>query len=498
MDFIDYYINKPGRLITFALERDMKFYNVLTIIEAYPEGMPVDRQFAPNINAHAFCARTKAPGKKDKVYLGIEEIIVSKNLLTDPQNHSVFNGVNIYNLTQDFQSFYTDWIQLPDSSSEIASLLPSRMTSVKAHIWKPTEIPKDEMDILMNAKISSQLRELSQGNLGYDITQYHSLYGSYITACYTPIYRNLRFKANSDKTGLYCRIDYRTADHPILKFKIQTHTRENTPLETKNFESSGEFLNLFKFDHSFHHIDISITDDFDNTIDHYESMNFISSIHFTPSIKTKDVKYIDENGNSKIVEKFVEDSTTIIGKEETLASLFNSSPEFTYEQFEKSLDFIFFDGDKNDIDKNVKRAKECILKILNGAHKTCYICDIFFSAATFTTFLLDLINLNTNVRIISSKENLNKDDQKKLHDLIKKSNEEVGHNIECRLLRGDKAALHDRIIVADDNVWMIGCSLDEFGVRATSLIRVPAKYAPKIISGVEKWWNDDNFTEKLA
>ena len=86
---------------------------------------------------------------------------------------------------------------------------------------------------------------------------------------------------------------------------------------------------------------------------------------------------------------------------------------------------------------------------------------------------------------------------KALADMIKQSNEEVRHKIECRLMKGDKAALHDRIIIADDKVWMLGCSLNEFGQRATTLIRVPREYAPRIIQEVKQWWNDDSKTEPI-
>ena len=67
-------------------------------------------------------------------------------------------------------------------------------------------------------------------------------------------------------------------------------------------------------------------------------------------------------------------------------------------------------------------------------------------------------------------------------------------NLECRLLIGRKAELHDRFIVADDNVWMLGCSLNEFGNRATTLIRVPKDYKKKLIDRAEEWWKDDSLS----
>lgn len=60
-----------------------------------------------------------------------------------------------------------------------------------------------------------------------------------------------------------------------------------------------------------------------------------------------------------------------------------------------------------------------------------------------------------------------------------------------------KAALHDRFIIADEKMWMLGCSLNEFGVRATTLIRVPQAYANKMIITAEHWWNNEKLTEIL-
>lgn len=490
-----YYVGASGRLIVFALHKDDKYYNILSIIEGFPEGMDYDDQFKPNHKNAFIESLDSIPGKKAKVYVGVEKIKITQDLLDNPQSGLRLAGSKLENFDSIFNSRCSDWIELPDNSTEIASILPTRYTAVKIKEFRP--LTNTAMNLLREDKVASQLRFLSDEYFDFDITKHSSLYGSYLVALYTPIFSNLSFRAASDHMGLYCRINFRTKDHPKMTFKIKTYERDNSVLEERPFTTEDDFLYFFKFDKPYHHIDVEVFDADGNLIDQRKTMTFISSIHVDTAIKTKDVRYTDSKGNSKVVEKFVSEPTMIIGEKEQPKSLFGSTPEFTYEKFEKSLDFIFFDGDKDNADKNVAKAKECVLRIINGAHKICYICDIFFKEKTFLNFLLDLNSLSTNVRIISSKEKLKPIEQNELANEIKKANEVVGHKIECRLLRGDKAALHDRIIVADDNVWMIGCSLDEFGVRATTLIRVPTEYAPKIIEGVEKWWNDDKLTDKL-
>ena len=70
-------------------------------------------------------------------------------------------------------------------------------------------------------------------------------------------------------------------------------------------------------------------------------------------------------------------------------------------------------------------------------------------------------------------------------------------NVHCRLLRGEKAALHDRYLVADKKVWFVGCSFDEIGKRATTIGRVPMDYSKKILDRIEEWWENDELSEEI-
>ena len=83
-----------------------------------------------------------------------------------------------------------------------------------------------------------------------------------------------------------------------------------------------------------------------------------------------------------------------------------------------------------------------------------------------------------------------------LKQVIEDHNKRIGTRIACRVMKG-KAALHDRFIITDEKMWMLGCSLNEFGVRATTLIRVPQAYANKMIQTAEYWWNNDEQTEMI-
>ena len=67
--------------------------------------------------------------------------------------------------------------------------------------------------------------------------------------------------------------------------------------------------------------------------------------------------------------------------------------------------------------------------------------------------------------------------------------------ITCKVLRGSKSPLHDRYLVVDDKVYLLGSSLNEFGARATTIVKVPTPQ-PLIDQAIE-WWNSDKVCPSL-
>lgn len=510
-----YYVCKRCRLIVFALRRDGKYYNLLSIIEVFPDGMDPDREFITSSGKEYIDCIKNVDSKADKVFFGVQYTTITQDMLERPQECLNLGETKIYNLTDGFLEEESEWIQILNTSKEHVDLLPQRDTSCRVKIFNSHCIIDKLGDEKSKTKIFEQLKKLSERNLSIDILKYVHFLGCYFVVQYTPVFRNIHIRTNPNNDEVICRIIYRTSNHPSLNIDVRAYGSEGKEVAKIDETKNGIFLKGFKFSRPFHQLDLEVRDSDGELIDKYSQISFLKSISLDMGIKTKDVNYIlrevDEQGNEikrkeKTVEKFVHEKSIVFGKENKpikkedshkINSLFDSSPEYTYKKFEDSLDFVFFDGDKNKINENKARAKECVMRILNSAEKTCYICDIFFTEATFFEFLTEIKSLQPEIRIISSKEKLKEKNIKALADMIKQSNKEVRHKIECRLMKGDKAALHDRIIIADDKVWMLGCSLNEFGQRATTLIRVPREYAPRIIQEVKQWWNDDSKTEPI-
>ena len=85
----------------------------------------------------------------------------------------------------------------------------------------------------------------------------------------------------------------------------------------------------------------------------------------------------------------------------------------------------------------------------------------------------------------------------KLLEVIKQIKEQDQTlNIDCRVLKGrERSPVHDRFIVVNNDVYILGSSLNEFGSRATTLFKVPDPNL--IINEMESWWQDSHFTISL-
>lgn len=500
------FIGQEVRRFSFLIMRGRVFYNLFTLYEAVVPDMQDANAFPPE-NGHPFCKfDKKAPGNEDKVFLSVDVCVLTEEMIMEPWKKMVIDG---YTIQSDIEQF--NWLLDDRSKSaliplheerekrhELVDMLPKRRCAAYVNYCIPQALPQDGVlnGIERNEKLTKQIRKLSTQYLHYDLTLHTKFYGGFVFATYNPVYSQIDLSEASDSRGLFCRVHYRPGNKQPLTFRIKAYDK-NRQLIGQYVRSNAAcaFLLHFTFDVKFNSLDIDVYDQHDILIDCYNYVTFIHQILLNIDAAAKKVEYHDNEGNVRTVDKYVNAASSRIGTEE-IQTLFGSSDAYTYDKFEKSLDFVFFDGDKERQEENRQKAQDCIFSILNSARTVCYIADIFFNKKSLLGFICPIRHLDLDIRILSSKEKNNGDELSELKIAIEEHNQQVGSNITCRLMRG-KAALHDRFIIADDKMWMLGCSLNEFGIRATTLIRVPQAYASKIISSTEQWWADDNITEQL-
>ena len=63
-------------------------------------------------------------------------------------------------------------------------------------------------------------------------------------------------------------------------------------------------------------------------------------------------------------------------------------------------------------------------------------------------------------------------------------------------MAGDSAPIHDRFLVLDNDIWLLGSSLNEFGERGTATVRLP--YAPEPLENIERVWGDARPLEEFV
>lgn len=60
------------------------------------------------------------------------------------------------------------------------------------------------------------------------------------------------------------------------------------------------------------------------------------------------------------------------------------------------------------------------------------------------------------------------------HENLKKlQGKKFVNQLEVKVMVGEKADIHDRFLITDNFVWLLGSSLNEFGSRGTMLVRLP-------------------------
>lgn len=500
MDYsIDNYIGGKVKRVTFLLRRTDKSYHFLFGIMEHLKSDAPEVVFNQMQNNTIF--DEKADGGKDKIFVEIDYVALDEAMVGEPWNHTVVDGNEIVNTGKEYR-WYNDGRStiVPsnrDEKSEMMVIVPHRRCSAFVKYCKP-QAASDAVDaVIHDDELKGQLKYLSESVLGYDLNKHLGFLGSYVLVTYNPVYKSIDFTEDAQKAGIFVRVDYR--DEPrSLKLVITGMSRHGEVMGVEECHMNGAFLNHFLFKERYPLMEILVLDEDSVVIDYYKNLAFIHSIQMGMSVKTKEVALTDENGNVvRVVEKYSKEIPSVIGRKIEKQSIWDSSPEFEYEKLEQSLDFVFFDGEKEKTEENHQRAQVCVERIINQTKEVCYICDSYFDVDTLCQFIAPIKMPSVEVRVISSKERLGADDKERLKLKAGEMREKGIANVRCRMLKGEKSALHDRFIVADEKVWMLGCSLNEFGKRATTLIRVPSRYCKKLIGWAETYWGNNELTDEL-
>lgn len=171
------------------------------------------------------------------------------------------------------------------------------------------------------------------------------------------------------------------------------------------------------------------------------------------------------------------------------------------EDLERNRTFVYFEGGA----ASKRRATEIIRELLGNARHRCIICDSYLSADDVARFAPFVRVTHLPIQLLGArfflKQKLQKGTERTEGDLLLErlramSALDASLVLSCRVMRGSqKSPVHDRFLVIDDDVYLLGSSLNEFGSRATTLFRIPDPQ--RIIDELISWWSDPQRTFPL-
>jgi hypothetical protein len=164
------------------------------------------------------------------------------------------------------------------------------------------------------------------------------------------------------------------------------------------------------------------------------------------------------------------------------------------ENLEQSRTFVYFEGGA----ESKQRASAIVRELLGQVQRRCLICDPYLSSGDVARFAPFVRIQRLPIRLLGArfflKQEIQKDSEETEGDALLRCIRQLTDLdptlvLSCRVLRGSqKSPVHDRFLVVDDDVYLLGSSLNEFGARATTLFKVPDPQ--RLIAETESWWND--------
>jgi hypothetical protein len=146
-------------------------------------------------------------------------------------------------------------------------------------------------------------------------------------------------------------------------------------------------------------------------------------------------------------------------------------------------------------------ARNLLRSLLNEANSNVLLIDPYFGAEELGEIMLAVGREDIPIRILSSSE-LRKsvseesklDKGNHLFALLQKIRSQQRMNpFEIRVMPGARPAIHDRFLIIDKRIWLLGSSLNEFGSRGTMLLALPDPDAVR--DDLMKAWNDSEALE---
>lgn len=466
------------------------FYNIYSLVELCPK----DQAMSPRIgNDEYTCVRHPVNPKYN--------VIIQRDFLDDVQAGLEFyrGRGSIHQLGKDVWLDFEPLTEEPPNENCIlfnangknGQNLGKVLPYFDRPIWLAMKISRsDRLLSLLTVEERWNAGNIIEHELGIPLAFYTEFWGSIFLCAKNAQMRTVDYQLGKDKSSLLLSL-FPSGNDDYFNGTIELfdERRYGTGFYIREEIQQCRFIVPFPYEPERLHVRI-----FDKNgqliID--QSGTFLKKIQFHMGIHSG--YRVFDDGNDKIKIPMTTYEKFSVG--ENSDGIENRALQAEQQRYLKSLEekhvFIYFSGNKEEKERAIGIVKELIA----GAKERCIICDPFFSRKDLLTYGIYVTSLDIVLKIITSaaflKSKVDSESESRQGNLLCEVIDSFSKhkiNVKCYVLRGKKSPLHDRFIVVDDEVYLLGSSLSEFGSRATTLYRVPDPNL--LIRQAERWMKDE-------
>jgi hypothetical protein len=174
---------------------------------------------------------------------------------------------------------------------------------------------------------------------------------------------------------------------------------------------------------------------------------------------------------------------------EPLVHLTNAQRARELDDLARRRDFVLFPGGN----ESRREARAIVRELVSSARDRCWLVDPYLSSDDAAEVVPFIKSAQCEVRLLSSHRFLSAHDRKgispelSLANRVSELKQKLRLSLLARKLPGrERSPVHDRMLIVDGAVFMIGSSLSELGSRATTLFRAP--HPEKLVAEFNVWW----------
>lgn len=472
------------------------FYNIYSLVELCPK----DQAMSVRIGNDEYpCVRHPVNSKYN--------LIIQRDFRDDVQDGLAFyrGSGNIHQLGSDVWQDYEPLMEEPpnencilfNANEQNGRFFGKVLPHFDRSIWLAMKMSQsDRLLSLLTEEERWKAGNIIEDELGIPLAFYTEFWGSIFLCAKNTQLRTVDYQLGKDKSSLLVSLlPSGNDDYFNGTIELFDERRYGTGFYIREEIKQCRFIVPFPYEPERLHVRI-----FDKSgqliID--QSGTFLKKIQFHMGIHSG--CRVFDDGNDKIKIPMTTYEKFSVG--ENNDGIENRALQTEQQRYLKSLEekrvFIYFSGKKEE----KERAAGIVKDLIAGAKERCIICDPYFSKKDLLTYGIHVTSLNVVLKIITSaaflKREVDSEPESRQGELLygvidSLSKQKI--NVKCYVLRGKKSPLHDRFIVVDDEVYLLGSSLSEFGARATTLYRVPDPYL--LIRQAEQWMKDETTCPSL-